>query len=422
MAKPSIVLDVRRAKANGDYPIKIRVSHKKVRKYYSTGYDCKDQDALNKMFDLNVRGKSKVIKETLNKLIEKADGIIKEMPQFNFSQFEESFLKKSSTVNYTDVFEVMEDYKATLSKENRIGYASSINDSISSFKKFLDRDKRKHNLAFGDITTEWLNVYELWMSDNQKSYSTTCVYLKNLRTCYNIAIENGLPQEWYPFGKRKFVIPSTANHKRALTFNQVNQLFRFNCIGDSMEYARDIWIFSYLCNGINFKDIASFKWHNLDGDKLTYIREKTKRTKKDRQESSVIHLLPQALDIVKRWGTDSKDADNYIFPIFTKGQSEEEKHKTKVQANKVNNSWTKKIGKELEFDFDLTFQYARHTYATVSLNLGVSMEYISQALDHSDFATTKNYLGSFEDEKIREHSSKLLNTGSDSMKISHKAG
>jgi len=44
MATARIVLDTRRAKENGLFPIKIRIAHIKEWKYYPTGYSSNESD------------------------------------------------------------------------------------------------------------------------------------------------------------------------------------------------------------------------------------------------------------------------------------------------------------------------------------------------------------------------------------------
>ncbi len=189
-----------------------------------------------------------------------------------------------------------------------------------------------------------------------------------------------------------------------------------------MAKARDYWIFSYLRQGMNMKDIASLKWKNLKDDKLEFIREKTKRTKKSEIKTIIVYLTPEAIDIIERWGTDNKKADNYIFRILDESMSEERKLRVKNQAIKVVNDWMKKIAKELEFDVSPTMYYARHSYSTILRNSGASLEYISKALGHKDLVTTEKYLDSFEEEKARAFNEKLLSTGNRDLKVSHKAG
>jgi len=66
-------------------------------------------------------------------------------------------------------------------------------------------------------------------------------------------------------------------------------------------------------------DIANLKWKNLKVDKLTFLRNKTKRTKKDKNKTIKVYLIPEALEMIRRWGNNDNDPDNYIFSIYKAG-------------------------------------------------------------------------------------------------------
>jgi site-specific recombinase XerD len=69
----------------------------------------------------------------------------------------------------------------------------------------------------------------------------------------------------------------------------------------------------------------------------------------------------------------------------------------------------KQIAKDLELDKVVTTYFARHSFATILKNAGVSMEFISEALGHSDMKTTKSYLAGFEVEQIHTTTDALTN-------------
>jgi len=45
------------------------------------------------------------------------------------------------------------------------------------------------------------------------------------------------------------------------------------------DRAKDYWIFMYLCNGRNVKDMSLLTYADIKGDVLEFIRAKTVRTK-----------------------------------------------------------------------------------------------------------------------------------------------
>jgi integrase/recombinase XerD len=66
------------------------------------------------------------------------------------------------------------------------------------------------------------------------------------------------------------------------------------------QKAIDFWTFSYLGNGMNFKDIAMLKYSNVQGDNIKFYRSKTRKTNKGEQIEINIYFLPRMLEIINR--------------------------------------------------------------------------------------------------------------------------
>ena len=62
----------------------------------------------------------------------------------------------------------------------------------------------------------------------------------------------------------------------------------------------------------------------------------------------------------------------------------------------------KRIAELAKISVNLTSYVARHSFATVLKKSGVNVGLISEALGHSDLATTQIYLDSFENSQIDE--------------------
>ena len=71
------------------------------------------------------------------------------------------------------------------------------------------------------------------------------------------------------------------------------------------------------------------------------------------------------------------------------------------------NRQLKHISKKLDLSFTLTSGIARHTYATVLKNEGLSPAIIGPTMGHTNTKTTEIYLDSIGDDQIREISKKL---------------
>jgi integrase len=290
-----------------------------------------------------------------------------------------------------------------------------------------DNHKKKNNPQFGDINKPWLEEYEKWMRDKNASWSTVGIYARNLRRVFNRARKtNVIPESCYPFGKDVYIIPSSVNIKKALTYKQVNQIFHYDCSKKnpknepyqlrgalkSMEKWRDFWILSYLCSGVNFKDVAAWKWKNLKKNRIRFVRQKTRRSTKGQIKEIEIVLSDVVMNILNQYCNKDRSPESYIFPFYTDKMSADKKLRVSNQQIKNINTWIGRIAKNLEFDFKPTYQSARHSFATISRNAGVDKEYIQKSLGHQDSKTTDSYLDSFEENKIKENQSHLLDTDS----------
>ena len=80
------------------------------------------------------------------------------------------------------------------------------------------------NVLFSDITVSYLFQYEQWMLSRNVTKTTVGVVLRPLRTIFNEAIELGIikREKCYPFGRRKYQIPSSRNLKKALGINDIH--------------------------------------------------------------------------------------------------------------------------------------------------------------------------------------------------------
>lgn len=393
----AIILDTRRAKNNGLYPVKIRVTYQREQKYYPTPFDLTKED-YEKLWTPKPRKEHREILTTLKALEKKGTDVIKELgDNFTFNAFDARFLKVRSKLN--DVFTAMQDYISELNSEGRPTTGTSCQCALNSIKSFVEREK----LSFAAIDVPFLKKYEAWMLTNGRSITTVGIYMRALRSVFNKAIrEKIVSKELYPFGSRGglYEIPTGKSVKKALSMQQIKQIFDYIPEDEGEAKAKDFWIFIYLGNGINVKDLALLKYKDLDGDFIRFTRAKTARTKKDNQkiEIPIQSLMPE---IIRRWG-NTVHPDNYIFPIMEHGATPERVRELVQNATHTLNKFTKRIGQILGFTFPLTTYTARHSFATVLKRSGASTEFISEQLGHSSVLTTRNYLASFESDVKKE--------------------
>ncbi|WP_372648696.1 tyrosine-type recombinase/integrase [Draconibacterium sp.] len=402
----AIILDKRIKTKKDTYAVKLRITFNRVQKYYPVNVHL-TTDEWKKVHSEKPRKTYKDHLVYFNGIENKAIEIIKDLNPFSFPEFERKFNQKPKAE--ANVLTSFDDYITKLKNEDRAGTAESYTSALNSFKEYLKTKNRK-KLNFWDVTPDWLDNYEKWMINEGKSITSVGIYLRNLRTIFNRAIEDGLiNNSIYPFGKRKYQIPAGRNVKKALQLVDIGKIVKYTPKTDNEEKARDLWLFSYLCNGANIKDIALLQYKNIKGNKIYFLREKTKRSTKQDQKEVTVVLLPEVKKIIEKWGEKPQEPETYIFGIIKKDDDAKTVLMNVRQATKTINKYMKRIGEELEFPLKLTTYTARHSFATILKREGASMELISENLGHKDLRTTQNYLDSFEDEIKESFQKKLLN-------------
>jgi site-specific recombinase XerD len=339
----------------------------------------------------------------------KALDIVKDLgDQFTMDSFDILFLGSESKLvrNKQDVYAAFEAYISKLREEGRIGTEKSYEAALKSLRQFISK------LNFSDITVPFLEAYEGYMLKQGKSVTTIGIYLRSLRTIVNIArSEKVINEERYPFGlksRKKYEIPRANNIKKALDESALTKILVGECQNDEEAWARDMWLFSFYCNGMNMADIFHLKYGNMKGEFLYFVRQKTIRTKKV-QEPIEIYLSEPIREIIEKWGTLDKSADNYVFGVFNNRMTPEEIYRIRLNTIRSINHYMKNIGKRLKIDVPITTYVARHSWATTLLRKGISTAYISKGFGHASFSTTEQYLGGFTQDQKKSVADLLTN-------------
>ncbi|NLE04045.1 MAG: site-specific integrase, partial [Crenarchaeota archaeon] len=284
----------------------------------------------------------------------------------------------------------------------KIGNAHVYKYSLHSLKCYK---KKKLDIPFNDIDVLWLNKYEQFLRKNGNANNTISVYFRTLRSAFNKAIDYKIvKKEYYPFNDFKISRFNEKTEKRALPKDTIHQIMDLEIPKGNkfLQFAKDIFIFSYLCAGINLIDIAYLTEANIKNNTLTYYRHKT-------GGKITLPLTPEALYIIEKY-KDYPAKAGYLFPILHKSR-----HKTVIQQHNRTrkilssiNKALKKIANMIGLDVNLTTYVARHSYATVLKKSGVNVALISETLGHTDLKTTQIYLDSFDNEQIAGAMENLL--------------
>ncbi len=397
-----------RALRDGTFPLMLRLTQNRKRKYLSLGMsveerfwdfkkntpkrNCPDRDAILSV----IERKSKQYREqitqfkvegkdyTLETLVQRVENPVRQM---NFGEYLDYFIQQ-------------------LKEENRLGYAESFKGLKSSLIRYCD----SLDFQFTHIDQQWLKGYEMFLIRSGKKENTIGIRFRSLRVIFNKAVSEKLvKREYYPFDDFKVSKFHEQTMKRAISKEDIKRIIELDLRtvttyhSPYLSLGRDLFLFSYLSCGINLTDMARIRYCDIFEGRLSYHRQKTGKL-------ISFQLQPMALDIIEKYHKPEARQDDYVFPILDR-----KVHKTAIQirdkvrkANKATNKALHKIGEKLGIPIDLTTYVARHSYTTVLKRSGVSTAIISESLGHSSEKVTQISLDSFENSQIDEAMKNLL--------------
>jgi integrase/recombinase XerD len=392
------LLETRRKKNNGLYPVTYRITYTRKQVRYKSGYDLKikDWDGIESTKQKELLKKRDLIKAGLKRIEDEVENLVLK-GDFTFDLLN----RRLSRGNIDSVLTAFDNKRRSLIDTDRIGSADYYYTASQSIRKFSHED-----LRFSDITPDWLRRFEKWMLENKKSYTTIGMYMRALRAIVNETKKAGtITEAQYPFGVDLYEIPEGKGRKTALTLEQVGKLISEPLLTDSEKRCRDLWFFSYLCNGINMNDLLRLKYSDIEDGEISWYRKKTLHTAKKKDRITAI-LLPEMDQIIDRWGNREKKPEQYIFPFLSADISPVDEKRIVKNATRLINKKMRALGMSIGIG-PVTTYTARHSFATVLKRSGANIAYISESLGHTDLKTTESYLKSFEKKERLKNAAEL---------------
>ena len=391
------MLDTRRTKSDGKYPVKIRVTCNRMRHYYPTGKDLTPEE-WGALPTTKARALTAIRKdiESSYQIVRAAVEDLASSGGFSLDALSNR-LKGAASDTVNTMFRAK---IAELEKAGRVGNMLIYDNVLKGLERFAGV-----RIRFDVITVAWLGKYADFMRKEGKRQTTIAIHLRTLRAILNEAKRQGaIKDAQYPFGRGRYEIQSGAGRKMALTLEQVGQVANYNDGSEATARYRDYWLFLYLCNGINVADFVKLRYRDIVNGEICFVRQKTEHTSRTLRDIQVV-LTPPMRAIIDRWG-NSPAPDRFIFPVLD-GQEDAMRRKSKTKyLTRAINKRMKEVGERLGIGNISTYT-ARHSFATVLKRAGANIAYISESLGHQDLKTTENYLASFEREE-RQKNAELL--------------
>lgn len=389
--------------SNGESPLMVRVCKDRKTKYKSLGISVKPEhwDFDKNKPKSNCPNRDYILKIILDKEAEFQKKMLElkaEDKEFTASTLIAPKAKIKIKAVGEFCKELIDEYKLS----DKIGNAKVYNDLYTSLSKFT---KSKLDIPFSHIDIDFLKSYEKWLRGKNCKDTSISLSFRTLRSLYNKAIAAKYAKRTsYPFEEFKVSKFNTKTEKRAISKDVIKEIMKLDLKDKSeyMNFSRDMFIFSYLCGGINLTDVANLKKSNIVNDRLIYLRQKTGK-------KINVPVSENAKAIIQKYAT-FEIVNNYLFPILNDDihKTEAQKYRRRKKVLRNINKNLKDISKLIGVDINITSYVARHSYATVLKNSGVNIALIGETLGHSDLKTTQIYLDSFENSQIDEAMKNLL--------------
>ena len=266
-------------------------------------------------------------------------------------------------------------------------YAAAVN----SFMRF----RQGRDVPLDGMDSDLMMAYGAYLSTVGVCPNTVSFYMRNLRAIYNRAVDKNLTVQRSPFKHVYTGIDKTV--KRAVPIETIRRIRDLDLSRyPALDYARDIFMFSFYTRGMSFVDIAFLKKKDLRDGILSYRHHKT-------SQRLLIKWEKPMQELIDKYDTSSTP---YLMPVI-KSAGNDERGQYINEAHRVNRN-LKKIGRLLGLAVPLTTYVARHGWASIAKSKNIPIATISEAMGHDSENTTRIYLATLDTSMVDKANSIVL--------------
>jgi len=175
------ILDQRREMKEGTFPVKVRVTFKRQRKYYSTGNDLSTEE-WGKLPETKSK-KQISVRIDIQYSFEKVKNAVIQLERndkFSFAALN-NYLGKSTADN--TIGTAFQAKIESLLNESRIGSYNYYKDALKTIEDFAGK-----NIPFEYVTVTWLKKFEKHLLSTGKNYTTVGMKCRAIRSIMNDAL------------------------------------------------------------------------------------------------------------------------------------------------------------------------------------------------------------------------------------------
>lgn len=278
----------------------------------------------------------------------------------------------------TSLFSFMHSVIAQLKQLGKIRTSETYTATLKSFMKF----RKEQDVPLDGMDSNLILLYEAYLKAKGIRMNTISFYMRILRAVYNRAVEKGLTPQRNPFRHVYTGVEKTV--KRAVPVKVIKALKELDLsMKPSLDFTRDMFMFSFYTRGMSFVDMAYLKKTDLQNGILTYCRRKTGQKLTIKWEKCME-------EIIKKYPSNGS---GYLLPIIKEQGNERKQYDNALH---LVNYRLKALSEMLKLQRPLTMYVGRHSWASVAKARNIPLSVISEGMGHDSEKTTRIYLASLE--------------------------
>lgn len=275
--------------------------------------------------------------------------------------------------------EVFSEQMCHLAKSHSLFTVENYRNVYRSVCEFVGTGADKFGLK--DITGTWLNAYILHMKEGRNLCAGSVDnYCRILRAVYNKALE-AYPVSFgteHPFTGLHIFVPDTL--KRSLAKEDILGVIGLDISArEELCRARDLFLFLFYARGMCFVDVFDLCYEAVGSGYISYRRSKTSAPLQ-------VKIVAEMKEIMERY---REEGSRYVFPFLRRNHYTGKEISERSALKRINRQLGK-IGDML--GLKLTTYVARHSWASLVEECGMSIAIISQGMGHSSERVTKTYM------------------------------
>lgn len=330
------------------------------------------------------------IRERIDRDIKRLNTVISKLHgsgnEFTANDIVEGF---HESVNGQSFFQFMESVIVQLKRLNRERTAETYTATLNSFMRF----RKDNDVLLDEINSDLMMEYEAYLKAHGVTMNTVSFYMRILRATYNRAVEKDLTGQRNPFRHVYTGIDKTV--KRAIPLKAIKRIKELDLsLKPSLDFARDMFLFSFYTRGMSFIDMAYLRKKDLQNGVLSYRRCKT-------GQQLFIKWEKCMQEIIDKYEVDC--ASPFLLPILNE-QSRNRYKNTLFRVNK----YLKDVARLANIGIPLTMYVSRHSWASAAKNKNIPVSVISEGMGHDSEMTTQIYLASLDCSVIDKANSLIL--------------